>query len=130
MDVLHVLSGNLHDGNVINIYFVFVNQMQKKIQRTLKCLQFYGNSHLSSFLSAFLYRVLFYLIKVVFVKAQPCQISIGSSAGLKNRGEIVWSPRPALTQSVCPSSSKTPLSYFGKSWNWGLMTPPIPGIRI
>ena len=40
-DISHVLIRNQYNRNIINIYFVFFDQMQEQIQRTLKYLQFY-----------------------------------------------------------------------------------------
>ena len=40
-DISHVLIRNQYNRNIINIYFVFFDQMQEQIQRALKYLQFY-----------------------------------------------------------------------------------------
>lgn len=47
-DIFHILFCNLHDRDIIYIDLIFFDEMQKQIQRTLKCFQFYRYSHVSS----------------------------------------------------------------------------------
>ena len=53
MNVFHVLVCNLYNGNIINIHFVFLNQVKQKVQRSFKHLQFYRDSHIVLPLPAF-----------------------------------------------------------------------------
>ena len=38
-DVSKILFGDLHNGYIKNVYFIFLDQMEKKIQRTVECCQ-------------------------------------------------------------------------------------------
>ena len=44
-DICQVLVGDLNDGNIVDVYFVFFNQVHEEIQRPLKDRKLYGNCH-------------------------------------------------------------------------------------
>ena len=43
VDIVQILAGNLSNRNIIDIYFIFVNQMQEQIQGSLKMLKLVRN---------------------------------------------------------------------------------------
>ena len=52
MNVFHILIGDLNDRNIVDVYFIFLYQMEQQIQRPLKRLKLYGNSHNDSSFSS------------------------------------------------------------------------------
>ena len=47
-DVFHILICDLYDRYIVNVYFVFIDQMKQKVQGTFKYFQFNRNPHIHS----------------------------------------------------------------------------------
>ena len=45
MDIFEVLVGDLDDRNIVDVYFVFLNQVHEQVQRTFEHRKLYGNCH-------------------------------------------------------------------------------------
>ena len=45
MNVFQILVRNLYNGVIVNIYFVFIDQVKKKVQRSFKHRKLYWYRH-------------------------------------------------------------------------------------
>ena len=45
MNIRQILIGDLHNRNIVNIYFVFIDQVQQKVQRSFKHRKLYWYRH-------------------------------------------------------------------------------------
>ena len=45
MDIFEVLVGDLNDRNIVDVYFVFFNQVPEQVQRAFEHRKLYGNCH-------------------------------------------------------------------------------------
>ena len=92
---------DLYDWNIVNVYFVFLNQMEQKVKRTFEYINFNRYCHLQCSFTDFVdwgYR---------FIRT--------SSLGLWIRTGMVCSPRPALTIICCFPFLNSPQQNGGKS---------------